>query len=372
MTSVQRERAFTMIEVLVVIIIVGVLISLLLPAVQSAREQARRARCSNNLAQIGLAAKSFEEARGLLPSGGMNGSGLVRNIPVKPPMGWLPQLLPYLEQEPLYRAVDFSTDPYSETNQPITMGRMMSRPSLNRVLACPSDRNAPDSDALPYNISYMGCQGGKETPIDVDNDGLFFLDSRLGSRDIPDGTTDTVFFGEAIVMPSDWTYRYYNNTANRIWERQFLKLSEAYPDEAENITPCLLGWMTGTGATLRNTGSPVNASSGPLAVNSAFHDWVGENFAQTGPRFDGNSESSSEEEPPEEVKKSAPIPAEKWAVPHPNDYRVGGFSSFHVYGANFLMADGSCRFIGEMIELSVYQKLGNRRDTKPGSAENGD
>src|ERR1700691_3086663 len=110
--SRPRHRGFTLVELLVVIAIIGVLVALLLPAVQQAREAARRSQCSNNLKQQALAVQNFASAFGTLPSS------------VRPPGGarisWLTQTLPYLDQQGLYDKYD-QTQNWS-TSVPNTVG----------------------------------------------------------------------------------------------------------------------------------------------------------------------------------------------------------------------------------------------------------
>src|SRR5262245_43349533 len=108
--SVRPPRAFTLIELLVVIAIIGVLIALLLPAVQSAREAARRAQCSNNLKQIGLAMHSYHATHDTFPPGYITGTET--NQPDSPETGpgwaWGTLLLNNLEQGAAYNAANFS------------------------------------------------------------------------------------------------------------------------------------------------------------------------------------------------------------------------------------------------------------------------
>ena len=121
MTRPQRRRGFTLIELLVVIAIIGVLIALLLPAVQSAREAARRVQCTNNLKQIVTAAINYHEAVGTLPQGmpfQVDG-----NYPGQNQLGQMftahsifVALLPYLEQQPLFNAVNFNMNMWNYQN----------------------------------------------------------------------------------------------------------------------------------------------------------------------------------------------------------------------------------------------------------------
>src|SRR5512134_266205 len=91
-----KWRAFTLVELLVVIAIIGILIALLLPAVQAAREAARRSQCTNNLSQIGIALHLYESAHGQFPAGVINDKGPVRSEPIGHHMSWLTQILPYI------------------------------------------------------------------------------------------------------------------------------------------------------------------------------------------------------------------------------------------------------------------------------------
>src|SRR6187431_609282 len=98
----RRSRGFTLIELLVVIAIIAVLIALLLPAVQQAREAARRAQCKNSLCQIGLAIHNYEMAHNVLPPGSVNPTGPVRSEPIGYHMSWAVQILPYLEHQNVF------------------------------------------------------------------------------------------------------------------------------------------------------------------------------------------------------------------------------------------------------------------------------
>src|SRR4051812_32952935 len=102
----RRRPGFTMIELLAVVSLIALLIALLLPAVQSAREAARRASCSNNLMQLGIAARAYETSFRVLPPGVVDPSGPVVESPSAYQFGWIAQLLPHLEQNNIYRNLD--------------------------------------------------------------------------------------------------------------------------------------------------------------------------------------------------------------------------------------------------------------------------
>lgn len=295
----NSRRGFTLIELLVVIAIIAVLIALLLPAVQQAREAARRTQCKNNLMNIGLALHNYMMSHEVFPPGSQNLTGPVNNIPpgsledhevVEPPinapaidlsvhyhMSWMTQILPYIEQQNAYNKIDFNRSAYAFEQNPVARDYFIS------LWACPSD--AMYNRGGRQGTSYQGNHHDLSGPIDVDQNGVMFLNSAVSYESISDGSSSTILVGESIQGPAT-----------------------------------SLGWMSGSRATLRNAGELLNAD-----------------------------------------KKTRNTPQEtdnRLADP----LYVPGFSSWHMGGVHFVLGDGSVRFISENISLTMLQRLANRHD----------
>ncbi len=263
-TNRPNSRGFTLVELLVVIAIIGILVSLLLPAVQSAREVARRLGCENNMAQVSFAIQQFEMANEYFPTGTVDATGPIQSISQGMHHNWIISLLPFIDEAVIYANIDLESSVYSKKHNRV-------REITVVILQCMS---SPRGGAFS---SYAACHHDVEAPIDDDNQGVFFLNSRVTKEDIRDGLKYTLFVGEKTIDGGD------------------------------------LGWMSGTRATLRNTGTPMN-------------DQIRSVAAPTDPLF------------------------------------VGGFGSHHPLGANFIMGDGSASFVSEEIDDAIYQRLGNRED----------
>jgi prepilin-type N-terminal cleavage/methylation domain-containing protein/prepilin-type processing-associated H-X9-DG protein len=334
------RRAFTLVELLVVIAIIGILVGLLLPAVQAAREAARRSSCGNNLVQFGIALHNYEMAHRKLPPGTVDAKGPIVHLPVGFHHSWIVQILPMLDERVAYGSVRHSRSIYASANASV---RMYSFSTLH----CPSDYGSAQQ------TNYAGVHDSREVPIDVDNNGVLYLNSAVRFDDIIDGAAHTLFAGEKSSAPSE------------------------------------LGWASGTRATLRNTGSGFKMEPRTAAVGiPGVVDYVpGADAEATG---NVNAMASQADQyvggsPTDEVlTKQLPLgglrwvadprPVEEWLtiselpliIPgKPNGGSdVGGFGSWHTGGAQFVFGDGSVRFISQSIDRAILQAMANRADRK--------
>ncbi len=190
MSSHFRPPGFTLIELLVVISIIGVLVALLLPAVQRAREAARRIQCVNNLKQTGLALHSYQDAHGCLPSGYTYALGYQWGG-----FGWATMILPGVEQKSLYNAANFDLPLWSKANTTVATT------AINFYL-CPSDETSQGRflvrDSYQFAMaSYVGSFG----PVNLDDQpedrrGLFSRNSCTRFAEVTDGLSQTLAVGE--------------------------------------------------------------------------------------------------------------------------------------------------------------------------------
>ncbi|MDZ7617535.1 MAG: DUF1559 domain-containing protein [Patescibacteria group bacterium] len=236
-SATKGPKGFTLVELLVVIAIIGILIALLLPAVQSAREAARRMQCSNNLKQLGLALHQYHTALKVFP-------GLV--VPTAAACNrstFHVMLLPYLEQQSLYEGLQ-------EPN-----GANLAR-SIPNVYTCPSDGRQPEDVTSPTDhktSNYWGVMGAGRNGKVVEladstcgsyyTDGLFPPGLARRMRDVKDGTSNTLAFGEATYQLRGWIKGVYFASSTQIC--MLGAKNVRWPINSDPVVLCYTGCTSG-------------------------------------------------------------------------------------------------------------------------------
>ncbi len=325
--NIRKLQGFTLVELLVVIAIIGVLVALLLPAVQAAREAARRTSCNNNLKNIGIALHDYHDTKKVFPPGWIihkNASG--KDISKHPGWGWTVQLLPFVEEESLFNSLRVNEQDLKQAIADPATRKLTT--TILPIYRCPSDTieqylRKPDrtyihtgwpTDYEPGASNYMGSSGiydpsGSTRFLKMD--GMFTGNRSFTMRDAEDGATNTFFVGERDLR--------------------------------------------------------CKAGAWPGARNPPGPDTWGSYFVRARVT----------------IKLNDPICCNAKGQTRANNC-TEGFSSKHKGGANFLFVDGSVRFIDENIQyshgtmtrndiktmkpygspgqLGIYQKLGSRKD----------
>ncbi|MEW4561482.1 DUF1559 domain-containing protein [Bremerella sp. JC770] len=219
--SYSRRSGFTLVELLVVIAIIGVLIALLLPAVQQAREAARRIQCTNNLKQLALAMHTYHDTHLKFPPGNL-GEGYGHHEAHEPygstkapTWCWSAFILPQLEANNVYESFDFSASPWADTivRSAVNVGpetdttNQVPSSQMPNVFRCPSVPTSGTSDITAYKD--YGINGGTDGLPEryygeysaASSSGLAYHNSAVRFADVTDGTTNTVMFGEQAHNP---------------------------------------------------------------------------------------------------------------------------------------------------------------------------
>ncbi len=303
----DRSGGFTLIELLVVIAIIGILIALLLPAVQAAREAARRAQCTNNLKQIGLALANYEVSFKCYPPGRVGCDGDPSRCPAaasRVGTSALVTILPFMELQTLYDSFDFSDGPWTYNGTWVTKNADAIGQTVPTYL-CPSDDSEPYANPLTFaTASHYNTQGreaatGNYSPVAGSSgvtasstvkyagDGMFYYLKAHRIRDVTDGLSKTMFVGEVVASHTE--------ESSNVWSR------------AVRLMDCQ-----------RTTYNPLNTKPGEPEYYSAY------------------------------------------------GFKVNAaFASKHPMGANFVFGDGHVDFITDNINLLTYRALSTRRGGEP-------
>ena len=327
-----RRRGFTLIELLVVIAIITVLVGLLLPAVQQAREAARRSQCKNNLKQQGIALHSYHDTHRVLPPG--------RHVNYKVDLqgrcfSAYAYLLPYLDQGPLYSQIDFNSAP-----DIIPGNNALVTAIVLPVLQCPSDlptimqagfgvHNYPLNTGTTYPVSPRNPSGTKVT-------GVFFENSAVRVADITDGTSQTICISETV------------------------KSDPAGPTSWDGISPTN-GFVLNSGNANGLTGPELTDyasqcfGSGLLLQQTRGSKWL---YGAPGHSMYNHMRGPNDKQPDC-----------RGGIPHSNKPDAGAWillshnvtaHSRHTGGVHSLFTDGHIQFMNDSINVATWQALGSR------------
>lgn len=306
--SKQVRAGFTLIELLVVIAVIGILVALLVPAVQKVREAAARTQCANHVKQIALAMHTHHDAKKVLPPGTYN---LLDNTGTGPNdrRCWVQDLYPYLEQTAL--STEF------ETYMSVPGNSALGFPKLDNVVpifSCPIDPLQPKTKTYwggfgtasqGYHVNYLACSGNTYMRVSDNNDsarlnGLLFAQSKVKLRTVEDGTSNTALLGE-IILTRD--------------------------DEAHDIR-----------------GRPHNSGHGGMLFSTLVtpNTLVPDHFNWCNPT--GN-----------------PLAPCVWD----SNNMIVSSRSYHPGGVNFAMGDASVRFIATHVDPDTYKAIGSRNGNEP-------
>jgi prepilin-type N-terminal cleavage/methylation domain-containing protein/prepilin-type processing-associated H-X9-DG protein len=324
----KRRSGFTLIEMLVVIAIIGILVALLLPAVQLAREASRRSSCSNNLKQIGLAVYAFENTKKYLPA-----SARPPGLTSAPRIAGLTLLLPYLDQPTLHAQYDFTKNWSDETVYPPPVGP--GSPKLNNfqvvntkvpVLLCPSSPNPDRLDGLPELSPWVqrvasptdysptiGVDRRLETALLVDwaGDGMLPKNKKSRFADVTDGLTNTIMYAESAGRP----FLYRNG---RLVDSDTVNVARVNgggwcrPASDFSVDGFSADGLTATGEYV------INIINGENAAGVAF------------------------------------------PLPYYGSEGTGEVYAFHPGGANVLFGDGAVKFMSDQIRVRAFARLVTR------------
>jgi prepilin-type N-terminal cleavage/methylation domain-containing protein len=340
-----KATGFTLIELLVVIAIIAVLVAMLLPAVQQAREAARRSQCKNNLKQLGLALHTYHDTFNVFPPSAIWGwyaPSAGASTVVQRNYSWIVMLLPYLDQGPMYNSINFSLPLWDTTlkTQVDSNGSPLHKKQLT-VLTCPTSGALASANPPTAYTNYAGSQMYWAQSAYWGNDpasGVFSDFQNTGIRDIKDGTTTTIAVGECS------TFSFQNGAQ----------------------------WTSGGGKT---RGSASAAVFRPAFLPAGTYSQFPPSYNQYPKWPDGNGTNYWWPYPAGGVaggaSQSQPYVADATYI---GIFGINGewygASSDHAGGAQFLMCDGTVRFINQSIQLVVNGGIFYALTTRNGQGRN--
>jgi prepilin-type processing-associated H-X9-DG protein/prepilin-type N-terminal cleavage/methylation domain-containing protein len=324
-TKACAFAGFTLVELLVVITIIGILIALLLPAAQAAREAARKMQCGNNLKQLGLALHNYASAYNELPNSGWTDK--VHGYPSD--YSPLAKLLPYCEQENLQGLIDFSVYPGGKFG--LVPQLYPAAATVVPLFLCPSDseervHNVVSGTATVVfagaNYAYnggSGMDGNTNLATSTPNDGLSWTDAEIGFQDIRDGTSQTIAFAESLRGPGNTLTVSAGGLDLQVYRATPCSIALAQAAEAgglESLLPSVTGW------------------DGKRLIT-----WL-ESGVPTGPLMNGR------------FRPNSPIPDLTTG-----SARLCAARSRHPGGVNVCFCDGSVQFLVDSIDATTWHAL---------------
>lgn len=324
----MARRAFTLVELLVVIAIIGVLVALILPALQISREAARRSQCLNNLKQLGVALHVEVNATGRFPAGKM-----AKEYPADPShphffYGWsvFAKLLPRLEKSNQYRQLNLDLPLYG----PGLTVMNQNKPGVAQVISeflCPSDRGRAVSETFGP-INYVACSGsGRQGGSPLDADGLFYHNSAVTWAKLKDGASHTVAFSETL-----------------LGDPYFTGQPQSSVDPQRNYVFSFAAPLTDGGCGNSTIYNFTDARGYSWAAGGGYNHYLSPNS----PRFDCHGN----------------------LMVGPVDVRYASYSwraarSLHPGQVNVNLADGSVRQVNESIAPEIWRAISTRNGQEP-------
>ncbi len=342
----RRRSAFTLIELLVVIAIIAVLIALLLPAVQMAREAARRTQCRNNLKQIGLAVHNYESTYRVFPGANTRHvANLAQNRPVHPGCNGLwsaqSQILQFMENAQVFNAINFSISNRNLVSSGGALGTQCrttytpnntAKATNIELFLCPSQPITNPGSSNEARNTYRFSQGSLQDT----NDGFIGRDN-IGRQvsEIPDGLANTACASEG-VLGSDYS----PITPFNQWNAMIPKVTTAPAGQSL--------------AKLRyDLCRDAPGLAVPTAASGVYMRRMGAQWDRADPRFVGYNHGS----PPNGPRCNS--------VSDELRFGVWGPSSYHPGGVNLLMMDGAVKFVTSNVDFVIWQAISTRAGGEP-------